>query len=38
MHDFAMMALEYRNDFHMVGQGRFVVVHPCSTFQIAANW
>jgi len=25
--DFAMKALEYRNDF-----GRFVVVHPCSTF------
>ena len=27
--DFAMKALEYRNDFD---RGRFVVVHPCSTF------
>ena len=30
--DFAMKALEYRNDFHDVGEGKFVVVHPCSTF------
>jgi len=29
---FAMKALEYRNDFDAVGQGKFVVVHPCSTF------
>ena len=30
--DFAMKALEYRNDFDAVGWGKFVVVHPCSTF------
>ena len=29
--DFAMKALEYRNDFDAVGRGRFVVVHPFST-------
>ena len=29
--DFAMKALEYRNDFDAVGQRR-IVVHPCSTF------
>jgi len=29
--DFAMKALEYRKDFDAVGQGRLVVVHPCST-------
>jgi len=28
--DFAMKALEYRNDFDTIG--RFVVVHPCPTF------
>ena len=30
--NFAMKALEYRNDFDTVGRGRFVVVHSCSTF------
>ena len=30
--DFAMKALEYRNDFDTDGWGRFVVVHQCSTF------
>ena len=30
-HDFAMKALENRNDFHAVGQRKLVVVHPCST-------
>jgi len=30
--DFAVKALEYRNDFDFVGYGRFVVVHPCSAF------
>ena len=30
--DFAMKALEYRNDFDAVDRGRFVVVHPCLTF------
>ena len=32
--DFAMKALEYRNDFDAVDldRGMFVVVHPCSTF------
>ena len=29
--DFAMKALEYRNDFDALGRGRFVVVHSCST-------
>jgi len=29
--DFAMKALEYRNDFDALGRGRFVVVHPRST-------
>jgi len=29
--DFAMKALEYRNDFDALDRGRFVVVHPCST-------
>jgi len=28
----AMKALEYRNDFDIIDRGRFVVVHPCSTF------
>ena len=27
-----MKALEYRNDFDALRRGRFVVVHPCSTF------
>jgi len=30
--DFAMKALEYRNDFDALGRKRFVVVHSCSTF------
>ena len=30
--DFAMKALEYRNDLMPLDRGRFVVVHPCSTF------
>ena len=30
--DFAMKALEYRNDFDAVGYGKVCVVHPCSTF------
>ena len=30
--DFAMKPLEYRNDFDTLGRGRFVVVHPCSSF------
>jgi len=30
--DFAMKALEYRDDFDALNRGRFVVVHPCSTF------
>jgi len=30
--DFAMKALEYRNDFDALDRVRFVVVHPCSTF------
>ena len=29
--DFAMKALEYRDDFDALNRGRFVVVHPCST-------
>ena len=36
--DFAMKALEYRNDFILMplDRGRFVVVHPCST--LSDNW
>jgi len=30
--DFAMKALEYRNDFDALDRGKFVVVHPHSTF------
>jgi len=30
--DFAMKALEYKNDFDAIDRGRFVVVHLCSTF------
>jgi len=32
--DFAMKALEYRNDIELIplDRGRFVVVHPCSPF------
>ena len=30
--DFAMKTLEYRNDFDELDRGRFVVVHPRSTF------
>ena len=30
--DFAMKALEYRNDSDPLDRGRFVVVHPCSAF------
>jgi len=30
--DFAMKALEYRNDFDTVGQGKVCTWHPCSTF------
>ena len=30
--DFAMKALEYRNVLMPLDRGRFVVVHPCSTF------
>ena len=30
--DFAMKALEYRNDFDALDRGRLVDVHPCSTF------
>ena len=29
---FAMKALQYKNDFDALDRGRFVVVHPCSTF------
>ena len=29
--DFAMKALEYRNNFEPLDRGRFVVVHTCST-------
>ena len=29
--DFAMKALEYRNDFDGLDRGRYVVVHSCST-------
>jgi len=31
-YDFAMKALEYRNEFDTLDRGRFVVVHPCTTF------
>jgi len=31
-HDFTMKALEYRNILIPLDRGRFVVVHPCSTF------
>jgi len=30
--DFAMKTLEYKNDLMPLDRGRFVVVHPCSTF------
>jgi len=30
--DFTMKALEYRNVLMPLDRGRFVVVHPCSTF------
>ena len=30
--DFAMKALEYRNDLIPLDRGRFAVVHLCSTF------
>jgi len=30
--DFAMKALEYRNDFDTVGQGKVCSCAPCSTF------
>jgi len=30
--NFAMKALEYRNDFDTLDKGRFVVVHVCSNF------
>jgi len=30
--DFTMTTLKYRNDFDPLDRGRFVVVHPCSTF------
>jgi len=30
--DFAMKALEYRNDFDAVGQGKVYSCAPCSTF------
>jgi len=30
--DFAMKALEYRNDLMPLDSGRFVLVQPCSTF------
>jgi len=34
-HDFAMKVSECRNDFDSpLDSGRFVVVHPCSTFSV----
>ena len=36
--DFAMKALEYRNNFDTLDRGSIVVLHRVQLSQIAANW